>query len=111
MIHKMKLTDEPFNSIKNGYKIIEMRLYDEKRRLINKGDIIEFTNRITNEKISVKVIKLHLFTNFKELYKHFDKISFGYNENDIANSIDMNKYYSNEEQEKHGVVGIEIMLI
>lgn len=110
MIHKMNLNAEPFNSIKNGYKTIEMRLYDEKRRLINTGDFIEFTNKITNENISVKVIKLHLFNNFEELYKKFDKISLGYKENDIANSNDMNVYYSNEEQEKYGVVGIEIKL-
>ena len=110
MIHKMKLTDEPFNSIKNGYKTIEMRLYDEKRRLVNVGDIIEFTNIITNEVINVQVIKLHLFNNFKELYKNFDKISIGYKENEEANPNHMNKYYSIEEQEKHGVVGIEIKL-
>ena len=94
MKHEMKLNNNPFNSIKSGYKTIEMRLYDEKRRLINDGYIIEFTNRETNEKIGVSVIKLHLFNNFKELYKQFDKISLGYKDNDIANPNDMNKYYS-----------------
>ncbi len=110
MIHKMNLNDKPFNSIKNGFKTIEMRLYDEKRRLINVGDIIEFTNRVTNEKISAKVIKLHLFNNFEELYKQFDKFSLGYKENEIASANDMSIYYSKEEQEKYGVVGIEIKL-
>ena len=33
MEHKMKLKDKPFNSIKNGTKTIELRLYDEKRRI------------------------------------------------------------------------------
>lgn len=78
--------------------------------MINDGDIIEFTNRITNEKISTKVIKLYLFNNFDELYKQFDKISLGYKENEIASPNDMNIYYSKEEQEKYGVVGIEIKL-
>ena len=110
MIHKMNLNDGPFNNIKNGFKTIEMRLYDEKRRMINDGDIIEFTNRITNEKISTKVIKLYIFNNFEELYKQFDKISLGYKENEIASPNDMNIYYSKEEQEKYGVVGIEIKL-
>ena len=32
----------------------------------------------------------------------------GYNEDDIANPKDMEKYYSKEEQEKYGVVGIEM---
>ena len=111
MIHKMNLNDNPFNSIKKGSKTIEMRLYDEKRRLINNGDIIEFNNRLTNEKISVEAIKLHLFNNFEELYKHFDKVSLGYKENEFASPNDMNKYYSKEEQDKYGVVGIEIRII
>ena len=111
MIHKMKLNNDPFDNIKSGFKTIEMRLYDEKRRLIKVGDVIEFTNRITNEKISVYVIKLHLFNSFEELYKQFDKISLGYKENEEASANDMNVYYSKEEQEKYGVVGIEIKLI
>ena len=110
MIHKMNLNDEPFNSIKDGFKTIEMRLYDEKRRLINIGDVIEFNNRLTNEKINVEVIMLHLFNNFEELYKHFDKICLGYKDNEEANSSDMEKYYLKEEQDKYGVVGIEIKL-
>ena len=110
MIHKMNLNDNPFNSIKKGSKTIEMRLYDEKRRLINVGDMIEFNNRLTNEKISVEVIKLHLFNNFEELYKQFDKIGLGYKENEEVSPNDMNKYYSKEEQDKYGVVGIEIKI-
>ena len=108
MIHKMNLNNEPFNSIKSGFKTIEMRLYDEKRKLINIGDIIEFTNRETNEKINTKVIQLHLFNSFEDLYKHFDKISLGYKENEIASPKDMSKYYLDEEQKQYGVVGIEI---
>ena len=111
MIHKMNLNDEPFNSIKKGFKTIEMRLYDEKRRLINIGNIIEFNNRTSNEKIYVKVIQLHIFNNFKELYESFDKVLLGYKEYDIASPNDMNIYYSKEEQDKYGVVGIEIKLI
>lgn len=111
MKHSMKLHNEPFQLIKNGTKTIEIRLYDEKRQLLNPGDIIEFQNRITKETIEVKILKLHLYPNFIELYKHFDKISLGYSENEEANPDDMNQYYSKEEQEKYGVVAIEIELI
>lgn len=44
MNHKMSLRNKPFNSIKSGTKTIELRLYDEKRKLISVGDIITFTN-------------------------------------------------------------------
>ena len=110
MKHDMKLNREPFDSIKSGTKTIEMRLYDEKRRSIKIGDIIEFTNREMEEKICVKVVKLHISNSFNELYKEFDKVLLGYNKNEIANPNDMIKYYSKKEQEKYGVVGIEIKL-
>ena len=84
MTHEMRLHDEPFNLLKNGTKTIELRLYDEKRREIHEGDNIEFTNRVTNEKIMTTVIKLHIYRSFKELYGHFDKVSLGYKENEEA---------------------------
>lgn len=42
-IHTMGLQRKYFDQIRNGQKIYEGRLYDEKRRLIEIGDIIEFT--------------------------------------------------------------------
>lgn len=108
MKHEMKLNNEPFNSIKDGTKNIEMRLNDEKRRLISIDDIIEFTNRDTLEKINVKVIGLYKYSSFDELYKHFDKVSLGYKKEKKANSKDMEQYYSKEEQKKYGVLAIKI---
>ena len=35
----------------------------------------------------------------------------GYDINDIANPEDMEKYYSKEEQDKYGVIGIEIRML
>ena len=102
------LHDEPFKSIKSGTKTIEMRLYDEKRQKIKVGDIIEFINTTTEEKIYTKVKSLHLYDSFTELYKHFDKVALGYKETEEANPTDMEKYYPVAEQEKYGVVGIEL---
>ena len=108
MKHYMRLNEGPFNLIKCGSKTIELRLNDEKRQLIKKGDVIEFENRITLEKLKVVVLNLHKYNNFFELYSNFDKISMGYAEDEEANPSDMELYYSREEQEKYGVVGIEI---
>ena len=44
MKHEMGLQVKYFDFIKNGTKRIELRLFDEKRRGIKIGDIIEFTN-------------------------------------------------------------------
>lgn len=108
MKHEMKLNNEPFECIKNGKKTIELRLNDEKRKLLTVGDYIEFTNRVTNEKLLVEVIDLFKYNSFEELYKHFNKIEMGYSINEEANPKDMENYYSKEEQEKYGVLGIKI---
>ena len=107
MKHEMKLNNEPFECIKNGTKTIELRLNDEKRKLLTVGDYIEFTNRVTNEKLLVEVIDLFKYNSFEELYKHFNKIEMGYSINEEANPKDMENYYSKEEQEKYGVLGIK----
>lgn len=96
MKHEMKLNNEPFECIKNGTKTIELRLNDEKRKLLTVGDYIEFTNRVINEKLLVEVIDLFKYNSFEELYKHFNKIEMGYSINEEANPKDMENYYSKE---------------
>lgn len=108
MKHNMKLREVPYNSILYGTKDIEMRLYDEKRKLINVNDIITFTNIDTMESFDTRVIKLHRCKNFEELYNMFDKKRLGYGIEEEAEPEDMKQYYSDEEILKYGVVGIEI---
>lgn len=111
MTHEMNLHDEPFKLIQNGSKTIELRLNDEKRQLLNIGDTIKFTNRVTQEEILVSITNLYKYNSFEELYKNFDKVSMGYKETEEANPKDMELYYSKEEQEMYGVLAIEIKLI
>jgi len=111
MKYNMSLNDGPFNRIKSGTKTIELRLNDEKRRVLKENDLIEFTNRVTLEKIIVQIEGVYKYPNFDELYKHLDKIAMGYEEDDIVNPKDMEKHYSKEEQDKYGVMGIKVKLI
>ncbi len=111
MVHNMKLNEAPFEAIKAGTKRVEMRLYDDKRRKVNVGDIIEFTSLANGEKIQVEVLALHVYPSFEYLYNKFDKVLLGYNEYEIALYTDMEQYYLPTEIEKYGVVGIEIKLI
>ncbi len=108
MKYEMNLNSEPFKLIKEGTKTIELRLNDEKRKLLKVKDLIEFINRTTQERLLVEIEELFIFDNFKELYKHFDKVSMGYDANAIADPNDMEKYYSKEEQKKYGVMGIKV---
>lgn len=111
MIHKMKLAPSAFKSISIGKKTIEMRLYDEKRALINVGDEIEFENIDFHQKINCTVINLTRYEDFYELYSNFDKVAIGYEVNEMANAEDMYVYYSPEQIKKYGVLAIEIKLI
>ena len=110
----MSLKPEPFTSIASGKKTIELRLYDAKRQLIKIGDEIEFSN-ITNAdlRILVKVIALHRFNSFKELYASLPLKKCGYDDLSIGNASpkDMDSYYSPDEQYKNGVIGIEFQIV
>ena len=107
----MNLWDDSFEAIKEGWKTIEMRLDDEKRSLIKVNDVIEFTNTKTNETMSCLVLKLYHYKTFNELYKNHSKLSIGYKENEVANPDDMLAYYTIEDINKYGVLGIEIRVI
>lgn len=114
MRHYMKLNPSPFDMIKSGIKTIELRLNDEKRQCISVGDEIEFTNtKDNNLKLLTKVIAIHKFPSFEELYKQLPLLKCGYTEDDVssAKSSDMDFYYSKEQQNKYGVLGIELKVI
>lgn len=109
--HNMKLHDDCFKAIKQGYKTIEMRLYDEKRSLININDIIIFENNKTKEVIKCIVINLYRYKSFDDFYQYHDKVALGYKEDEEAMPSDMEMYYSKDNIKKYGVVGIEIKVV
>ena len=74
-------------------------------RINTKKGISKYLADVVNDK------NIDKYSNFDELYKYFDKISMGYDRNDIANPKDMEKYYSKKEQDKYGVIGIEVRVI
>lgn len=113
MKHYMKLSPEPFHKIQAGNKTIELRLLDEKRRLVECGDEIEFTNlENKDEKLTVSVFAIHKFKSFDELYQTLPLVKCGYSKEALSSASpkDMEKYYSKEEQSRFGVVGIEFAL-
>ena len=107
MLHKMKLKESPFERIKNGSKTIEFRLFDEKRRQIKIGDKIEFS-KLPNleEKLLVDVIDLYREDTFENLFRklYIDE------EEIIRKTKAMYEYYSPENEQKYGVLGIKIKI-
>ena len=112
--HVMRLAPSPFEMIEAGTKTIELRLFDEKRRNLHVGDVIEFIHTENSSKtLLVKVVDLFVFDSFMTLYENLPLLECGYMEKDIdtASPDDMDAYYSKAEQEKYGVVGIIIALL
>ena len=111
MLHQLNLCHEPFIAITKGNKRIEMRLFDEKKSLIQSGDILEFTDLETKEKVNCRVINIKTYPTFKELYEDNDKVLLGYDKDDIASPDDMLKYYPKERQAKYLAMAIYIEII
>lgn len=113
MTHHMNLHPQPFTMIACGSKTIELRLLDEKRKLICVGDTLVFKNTQSADTLSCTVKKMHVFADFEQLYSCLPLDQCGYLPNELATASakDMQAYYSPEEQKRYGVVGIEIELI
>lgn len=110
-IHEMKLQPEPFDAIKAGKKIIESRLFDEKRRLIKIGDVVEFKkNPELTESVKAEVIALLNYPSFDAMFSDFEPNWFGLpTKEELLTQIE--QFYPVEEQQKYGVLGIKIKLL
>ena len=110
MIHYMNLVPSAFKKIADGSKTIELRLNDEKRQQINVEDTVVFNCNSTKDIITAQVSGLHKFSDFEELYKALPLEKCGYTvaELDTAHYTDMEQYYTKEQIEKYGALGIEL---
>lgn len=106
----MRLHPVPFEMIKNGTKTVEIRLNDEKRKLMKVGDMIEFSLRPDPEqKFTAKIVGLDYFPSFKESFMSYPPNEYG-GESEGEWEL-MYKYYSPEEEKECGVVGIKLTLL
>lgn len=72
MEFSMKLQPLPFSMIESGRKTIELRLYDEKRRLMAIGDTIRVLDISNPEKAILTEVEEPFFVgSFGKLYEHF----------------------------------------
>lgn len=111
MNHVMKLQPYPFDRIKEGGKVIEVRLYDEKRRQIKIGDIIEFKKEPEQtETVLAEVTALLNYKTFAELAGDFSASAFGHpDRDDLLKSI--YTFYKKKQEAEYTVLGIKIKLI
>lgn len=102
------LHSDVFDIVKEGTKDIEVRINDEKRRKLKVGDTLIFLKRpLEDESIVKKVKALEYYKNFEELVEHYDMKRI-YLENYTKEMYlkEMERFYTQEEQDEYGVVAI-----
>ena len=113
MEYEFKLQPKYYDFILKGTKRIEIRLNDEKRQLIKKGDIIKFLKEPElKEFFKVRVIDLLKYKTFKDMVKDYD-ISIIADKSVTKNNLleDLENFYPLEKQKQYGVLGIKFELI
>lgn len=113
MVHELGLQSTFYDYMLNGTKKVEIRLYDDKRKLIKIGDIIRFKKEPDRiESFDTKVVGLLKYNNFEEMFNSLD-ISLladkSMTKDELIKALEV--FYTKEKQEKYGVLGIMIELL
>lgn len=113
MLYKMDLQDKYYDYFLKGTKKIEIRLYDEKRQQIKLGDIIRFNKHTkTDETFDARVIGLLRYNSFEDMFKDLDIALLADKSMTKEELIDiLEQFYTKEDQQKYGVLGIRIQLL
>ena len=113
MNHEMKLKSLYFDKIKNGEKIYEIRLNDEKRKIIDVGDIIIFKRKpALTEQLITEVTDLIYFQSFDDMINTLPLGKVGFENATKQNVKDIyRQFYDEDSEQKYGVVAIKIKLI
>lgn len=110
---EIHLDPEIFEQVKNGTKNVEARVNDEKRRLIQKGDIITILKRPEEkEELRVRVTQKRVYKDFEELANAYP-IERLYSPDFTKEQYLalLSKFYSNDEIAEDGVVAIHFELL
>lgn len=112
MKYIMKLNPKYFEYMKNGTKRVEIRLNDEKRKDLKRGDEIIFQKEPElKEELYTQIVSLNIKRNFKELIEELDVSEYSDKSESEGKFLnDLYKFYTKEQEEKYGVVGIQIKI-
>ncbi len=110
--HIMHLAREPYEAVLEGRKRVEVRLYDEKRKRVRLGDMVIFRPLEGDGEVCVRVTGLLRFRSFKELFEVVSGQVLISGELPVDEKVRrMRKYYTVEEEERHGVLGIAFEVV
>ncbi len=108
--HRMKLTSESFEQVKTGKQLFEFRINDEKRKAFKVGERIELAKLPDlGTSVIVEITSLDVYQDFSELYHQKPEAVLDYTEAEFLQR--MRAFYTEDEEEKYGVVAIGIRLV
>jgi len=113
MKHEMKIRSIYFDKIKSGEKNYEIRLNDEKRKLIDVGDIIIFKREPElKEELITEVKDLVYFNSFDEMLNTLPIKKIGFQDLDKESVKKIYyQFYSKEAEKQCGVVAIKVKVL
>ena len=100
----MRLQDKYFNAIKDGSKLYEVRIFDDKRKLVKLKDNIKFYNN-NGDYLFLTVTYMEWFPSFEKLFEKIsvDCILAGKNKNEAIEEYRKFPGYA-EGESNYGVV-------
>lgn len=109
--HRMNLNAASFARIKDGSKVIELRLNDAKRQLIQFGDRIVFTSSSGEaDLVETEVAALLRYPSFSRLIDDLPMAWFGSSDKEALKK-GVYEHYTAEDEMTDGVLGIRIRLV
>lgn len=110
-MHHMKVQTKYYHLLKSGNKTIELRLFDEKRQKIKKGDEIVFSDLSKAEDCFTAVVKnLYHAPHFEALCTMIQPCQAGFASKEELLKV-LAEFYTPAVQDEFGVVGIEIQKV
>ena len=110
-MHEMNVKTKYYNLLKSEKKVVELRLFDEKRKQIKIGDEILFSDSSnTNDSFTARVINLHRAESFDKLCQIITPAQAGFTSKEELITV-LEEFYTKASQQKYGVLGIEIKKI
>lgn len=111
--HTLNLAPIYFALIKSGEKTLEGRLYDEKRKDFNIGDIITFYKEPKKEEtMKAVVLDKYIFKDFEEMANNLDKKDLGFAKHTKKEMIETYRtIYNREDENRYGVAVFKIKVL
>ena len=94
-----------FNTMKNSERYVDVRLFDKKRQQLKIGDMIEFVNTTTHEKLLMQLQGIAIFEKFEDMVDYLTPQLWGYDSKEEL-MLRFERLYPTETASKFNLVGL-----